>query len=192
MQVIKLLFSKEWWGVRIVRVNQSLSKPFTLLMVIAFIILCVFLYFVIDNKRIIRETNTAATESAAAAVAAKNASENSEIIIANQQRDIETVKSELASLKRFSACLLALHDAGELASGDVEAQCDRMAANVELNDVTRAQPSTPTQSSTQAPSPGNSQGNGNSENTPPATTPDNEGVIVDLPLLPRIHIPSPF
>lgn len=158
-------FDKEAWGVRIVKANQFLGKPLTMLIIIAILILFVFVYFVIDNKRIIRETNASARDAAIAAEQSRIASQNSEIIIANQQRDIDTLKAEIAKGNRFTACLLAVHDAGEFVQEDVATQCERMSENVGLEDVTR-QPTTsntPPIVTPQAPQNNNSNNNSQSD-----------------------------
>jgi|SRR5688572_29450791 len=65
MQRIKI-FSKEAWAVWLVKVNQYLSKPISMLGVLILIILAMFIYFAIDNQKLLKDTKTSADNSSVA------------------------------------------------------------------------------------------------------------------------------
>lgn len=110
------------------------------------------IHFQKDNNKILRDTSATVN--------------NTETILNNQKNDLGTMQNEIASLKRFSACLLALHDAGQFADGDVQQQCEKMSGKVKLDDVTRSPAPNTSQRGNSQPQNTN-QGQGNNEPQPP-------------------------
>lgn len=132
MQTISSLFDKEAWSVRVVKANQFLAKPLTMLIIIALLILFVFAYFVVDNKRIIRETNSSAENAVIAAEQARVAAENSQRININLERAVTDLKAD-NSQQTVILCNLILGGGVELIGEDaveVERICqERILAN---------------------------------------------------------------
>lgn len=130
-----------------------------------------------DSESILKDTRTT--------------TKNTEKIIKDLEIAVDDLKADNARQTRFIECLLAFHGASELISQEVQDQCERMSANVELEDVTRPQ-TTPSVSVTQT-TPGLTQTPPTSpEDNTPTPPVDNEGIIINLPLLPEIYIPSPL
>lgn len=101
----------------------------------------------------------------------KASAENTETIISNQQADLKTIKDEIARLKRFNACLLAVHGQQQLLDEEVEAQCEKMSNGVGIEDVTSRSPtappeSTPPEETNQGQQKNQSSSNGNPEEPP--------------------------
>lgn len=113
----------------------------------------------------------------------KTAAQNTEVIIKNLAEGVEDIKNDNQRNTEYLNCLLAAHDLGTFNISNCKATADSMVEHQHTSPEPQPSPApsspTPTVSPSQTPS------------TPP-TTPDNDGIIVDLPLLPVIHIPSPF
>lgn len=177
--------------------NQFLNRPITVIIVL----LILFGYFAYgnaqfqkDNRTIINQTNKSAA--------------NSEIIV-NQLKKVlcENIPQKDCNLSQAVAqlkmnndeqtillCKLFLSGNAQLNSEDaseVEAICKARIKSFSNGSTTPASTDTSSQDSPQTKSTNQTPQShpGNSDNT---LAPDNDGVILDLPFLPKVHIGSPF
>lgn len=171
--------------VRVLRVSQFLDNA------VPYIIIAAIVFFGLlslgnqkDNQQILEQTN--------AVTKATNDIVDGQTTILNA---IERVArdSKLTTETQTKTIICMLQVPVEQRTTDFETRCRK---NAMTNDTTNASSSEPSSSPrpTRQTNPQSASPQGN--NTPPPQSeipqPDNEGVIIDLPILPPINIGSPF
>lgn len=137
----------------------------------------VALFILFSQNAQLKEQNRLLAEQLSQATA-KNAQHE----VANR-RVLKRLDKNTEDIKVAMACLLKLHDENAFTSILELVDCRER-----LEEFTTPTPAEDPQSSPQKPL----QNQNNNTNNGGGGDEDNDGVIVDLPLLPRLHIPSPF
>lgn len=127
--------------------------------------------------------------------ATKHNTESTKQLVQRLQVAVDDLKEDNAQQTRFIECLLTLNGRGNLAREEIRSQCEETVNATGGSSGIRTSPSantnTPQFESPKQPQPPQSPTPPEEQN-PPIATEDNDGIIVGLPLLPLIHIPSPF
>lgn len=186
LAMLKGIFSRR----RIHRFSQFIDRPITVLVVLlAFIIFCAFAITSGQEKERIalEEIHTSAVNTDRILKAL--------VILTTDIKNDGKERDDKQN--RLLTCLLVIHGNQQSISAQAEQECRDEANGVlqtfedspsaqnnnsrqKARDADRSAPNRST-GSDPAPAP-----------TEPPEEPDNEGVILDLPLLPKVHIPSPL
>lgn len=114
--------------------------------------------------------------------------ENTPLEECDLEQAVKDLKKDNERQTNMISCLLVIIGESEFITPEAEARCQEGIDSPSTQPTPKPQNKAPSENkndNTNKPSPSGNGGGGTSE-------PDNEGVIVNLPLLPEVHIPSPF
>jgi hypothetical protein len=105
-------------------INQLLNKPVSVIVVL----LLLFAYFAYGNAQFQRDNRTLIQNTS-------QTSKNTNTIIKNLEKAVSSLKSDNERQTRYIKCLLAIN--GRIVDDAVDAQCQKMADNIGVGDVTK-------------------------------------------------------
>lgn len=169
------MFNKiwHWFGV--------LYRPFLLGMVIGVLW---------SNQIILNKTQTAADAAADAAEQAEATTEQLRRFTEAVAGAVDDIKDNQEEQTKLIICLLATHGANITITPVDEDKCRALVFEARKK-PTQPEPQTQQNNTSQKGS-GESPKPKEPKQSEEPEQPDNDGVIVDLPLLPKVHIPSPL
>lgn len=184
--MLNKVFTKERWGLWVVKANHFFSRPIGMLAAISLLILIVFVYFAIDNQRILEQIKSAADSS-------KQAAERSVAILDKQDETLEAIRqvaidNKITSDQKTDIIICMLQVPVNQRTSDTKENCREQAESsppftFQSSDPAPAVSQTESSNTSQR---GNSQpqntnpGQDQTPSTPTPQTPPNEPTAVDF------------